>query len=415
MAVVSKLTGIGLENTGHLLNALFMAGACALVVASAARRIPEAAWSVGLVVLALPGLNQYREELLREYGCWFFTMLAFWLAMRWADAPRWGSAIIVQISLGTAVLFRPEALAFFPALVMWQFFSAPRGHKLQRMSMIGGLPLLGIATLVFLFLSGQLEAGQRLAGEFSRINAARFDAKTKALADALIPYAKDQAGTILFLGSIAIIPLKFVKQLGFFVVPLVVLFQSGGLRQAISKVPLFAWALLAHLLVLAAFVVDMQFLAGRYVAVLSLLSAPFIGIGVWQLTQRFPRWKKTVLVIPVVFMVSNVVSLSPGQTYFIDAGKWLAANVTKGSRVYLGSSRTAYYAGWTTDKIAASKDRQQLSDALQQGTYDFVVLEAPHRETDIDSWLDRNHLRVAKRFRNSHNDSVIIASTVPAP
>ena len=99
MALVSKLTGIGLEKTGHLLNALFMAGACALLVASAQRQLPEAIWSICLVVLALPGLNHYRDELIREYGCWFFMMLSFWLALRWAENPGWGGALIVQLAL----------------------------------------------------------------------------------------------------------------------------------------------------------------------------------------------------------------------------------------------------------------------------------------------------------------------------
>ena len=414
MALVSKLTGIGLEKTGHLLNALFMAGACAFVVASAKRQTPEAAWSTCLVVLALPGLNQYRDELLREYGCWFFLMLSFWLAHVWAESPRWGTAFIVQICVGAAALFRPEALAFFPALIMWQAFSAPKGEKWRRSLMIGGLPLLGLATMVTLFVSGQLESGQRLAGELGRINSARFDVKAKALADALVPYAKGQAGTILFMGSLAIIPLKYLKQLGIFIIPLLMLFQSSGLRLSLSRTPLFAWALLAHLLVLSAFVVDMQFLAGRYVAVLSLLSAPFIGLGLSQLIKRFPRWKNAMLVIVLLIMVSNVVSLNPGQNHYIKAGEWLAKNASNTPRIYINSSRVIYYAGWKTDNVGDSNDRQYLSSAIQKGKYDLVVLEVSRRETDIDSWLENNHFRVTKRFKNSRNDSVIIASSTLA-
>ena len=414
MALVSKLTGIGLEKTGHLLNALFMAGACALVVTSIKRKSPEAAWATGLVLLALPGLNQYRDELLREYGCWFFIMLAFWLAHVWSDTPRWGSALIVQICLGTAALFRPEALVFFPALIMWQVFAASKGEKWRRSLMIGGLPLLGLAATTALFLSGHLESGQRLAGEFGRINSARFDTKAKALADALIPYARDQAGTILFMGSLAIIPLKFLRQLGLFIIPLLMLFQSSTLRLSLSRAPLFAWALFAHFLVLSAFVVDMQFLAGRYIAVLSLLSAPFIGFGLLQLIQRFPHWKNATLLVALLIMLSNVVSLNPGQTHFIAAGEWLAENVSNTPRVYVNSSRVAYYAGWKTSSVGDSKDRQHLSNAIQQGKYDLVVLEVSRHETDIDSLLENNQLRVTKRFKSPRNDSVIIATHTPA-
>lgn len=415
MALVSKLTGIGLEKTGHLLNAVFMAGASAFVVAGTERRIPQASWSICIVVLALPGLNDYRDELLREYGCWFFTMLAFWLALRWEETPFWGTALVVQASLTIAALFRPEALAFFPALVMWQLFSGPKGEKWRRTLMLGGLPLLAFVALITLFLGGQLEASHRLAGELSRINTASFDAKAMALSDALIPYAKDQAKTILFMGSLAIIPLKFLKQLGIFIVPLFFLLQCNGLRTSLSRAPLFAWALLAHLFVLSAFVIDLQFLAGRYVAVLSLLAAPFIGLGLVLLTQRFPRWKKVVLFLSFLIMLSNVVSLTPRETYLIQAGKWLAENGHSSERTYVEGSRTAYYAGWTIDRTGEPEDRQHLSESIQKGRYDLVVLEVSHRDTDIDSWLENNNLRVLKRFRSARNDSVIFAASVLNP
>ena len=106
---------------------------------------PEAVWPICLVLLALPGLNHYRDEILREYGCWFFFMLAFWLSLRWSDTPRWGTALLIQLALGISALFRPEALIFFPALLLWQWFASPSGKKCQRMFMIAGLPALAIA------------------------------------------------------------------------------------------------------------------------------------------------------------------------------------------------------------------------------------------------------------------------------
>jgi hypothetical protein len=409
MALVSKLTGIGLEKTGHLLNALFMAGAGALVVASTKRRFPQASWSICLVVLALPGLNGYRDELLREYGCWFFTMLAFWLALRWDETPYWRTALIVQASLATAALFRPEALAYFPVLVIWQLFSGPKGEKWHRVLMLGGLPMFALIALIVLLLGGQLDAGNRLVGELSRIDTTRFDAKAMALSDALIPYAKDQAKTILFMGSLAIIPLKLLKQLGIFIVPLFFLLKCNGLRASLSRAPLFAWALLAHLFVLSAFVIDLQFLAGRYVAVLGMFAAPFIGLGLAQLTQRYPRWRKAVLFFSFLVMLSNVVSLTPRETYQIQAGRWLAENWHYSARTYVEGTRAAYYAGWTINRIGEPENRQHLSEALQQGRYDHVVLEVSHRDSDIDSWLENNNLRVVKRLKSARKDSVIFA------
>ena len=93
IAALAFVTRVSLENTALILNALFMAGTCALLVGITRRRLPEAAWLACLVVLAMPAYNQYRNEILREYGFWFFSLLAFFLAMRWNDTQRWREAV----------------------------------------------------------------------------------------------------------------------------------------------------------------------------------------------------------------------------------------------------------------------------------------------------------------------------------
>ena len=73
MAYVSRFTGLSTESAGYLLNAFFMAGTCALMIACLRRKTPELTWISCLTIIALPGLNEYRNELLREFGCWFMT------------------------------------------------------------------------------------------------------------------------------------------------------------------------------------------------------------------------------------------------------------------------------------------------------------------------------------------------------
>lgn len=414
MAAVAQLTGLGLENAGYLLNALFMAGACALLVACGGRQFPDAAWSICLVTLAIPGLNEYRNELLREYGCWFFIVLAFWLALRWSERPRWLTALPVHFSLGAAALFRPEALALFPAFVAWQLFDAPSGEKWRRVLMIAGPPLLGLIAFLAYYLSGQISSGNRLVGELGRFNPAKFDDKARAFAVILDEYARDQARTILFFGSLAIIPVKFVNKIGIFIVPLLFFLVSSHARAAIARYPLFAWGFFAHLLVLTVFVTDLHFLAGRYVGLLYLLSAPLTGVGLWLLMQRYPRWRMIMIAAAVLIMIANVVSLSPGKTQYVQAGAWLAANAGESPRVYIESGRTAYYAGWQRIKEQPAKNRSALSEAVAQGKYDLLVLEVSRKEPAIEPWLESTGLQVVQRFVNVNQDAVIIAVPVAA-
>lgn len=409
MAAIAKLTGLTLDQAGYLLNALFMAGACALVVACAGRRQAEAVGFVALAVLAIPGLNEYRNELIREYGCWFFVMLAFWLALRWDEQPRWPTAIAIQATLVLAALFRPEALTLFAALVGWQLVSAPKGERGRRMAMLGLLPAIGGMAMMALFLGGQL-GNHRLGSELSRINVARFDAKAEALAASLIDYARGQARTILFWGSLALIPIKVLQKTGLLLLPLAYLFIAHQTRTSLSRYALFAWGIGVHLLVLCIFVTDQQFLAGRYVGPILLFSAPFAGYGLWLMSGRFPKWKRLIVGTTLVLMLANVVSLAPGKTHFIDAGKWLAQNAARPERVYLESGRTAHYAGWLNAEIVDKKQRATLVPKLSAEQYDLIVLEHSRKDPPLGPWIENHGLRLVERFDHSNGDAVVIVA-----
>lgn len=409
IAVVAKLTGLGLENAAYLLNALFMAGACALIVASVGRRAPELAWITALTVLALPGFNEYRNELLREFGCWFFIALAWWLALRWDERPRWTGALAIQAALAGAALFRPEALALFPALLGWQAFGAPKSERWRRLTMIGALPAAGGLVLFGSYIAGTLGDG-RLAGEFGRFRLANFDIKAKALAGSLIVYAQDNSRTIVLFGSLALVPIKLLQKFSLLLIPLAFFFASAGARTFIHRHALFAWGIGAHLLVVSVFVLDLQFLAGRYVGLILLLATPFIAAGLHLLIRRFPRWRHLIIASALLLAAGNVVSTGPGKGHFVEAGKWLAANVSSPERVYIDSGRTAYHAGWHTPQVAERNRRENILRAAADGPYDLFVLEVSRKDPPWDPPLERSGLQVVQRFELRNGDAVVIAA-----
>lgn len=404
IALVSKATGLGLEAAGHTLSALFMAGACALVVACSSRLYPNTAWIAVLTVLAIPGLNDYRNELLREYGYWFFVMLAFWLALRWSEALRWGMALLIQASIVIASLFRPEALAFLPALVIWQIFDAPVQTRTKRVLMLGVLAAVGALTLLVLAIAGLLPS--RLAGDFGRLSINRFTETAQGIAPALHPFARENAGAILLFGSLALIPFKFAKMAGVFILPLLFALRREPLRQ----LRVLGWAFLAHLAVLAVFVTDLHFLAGRYVATLFFFAAPLMALGLQIIIQRWQRLKLPLIALALVLALSNAISLAPGKQHFVAAGAWLAQNAEDTPRVYNESARAAYYAGWRYETSTMRSGRNSLPEALQRNELDLVVLEVSRQDADFPDWFANSGLREVVRFSHANGDSVVIAT-----
>jgi hypothetical protein len=418
MAGLSALTGLAPETAGHLINAVLLAGACSLLVAITRQRLPEAAWAACLVVLAMPAYNGYRNELLREYGYWFFCLLAFWLAMRWETAPRWREAVACQLALGIAALFRLEAVAFFPALMLWQAFAAPAGQRMRRVLMLGCVPLVGALLAAIIFGTGLVAMPGRMIYYLDAANPLRTLQILKEaggrMSEHVFPfkYSREEAGFILFFGLLSVIPVKFLKMAGVFVVPLAFAFVGQSLRAALARWQPLPWAFLAYLLVLAAFVTHQFFLVGRYVSMLNLLAVPVAAAGLALLMQRFPRWKALMAALALLTMAANVVSFSPKKTHIVEAGRWLGANAADSRRVGVDNARLAYYAGWRAAQ-SVSLERPALAQALAERRIDMVAIEIPRKDDTAEQWLAAQGLQPLQRFANRAGDAVVVA--VPAP
>lgn len=416
IAAISSLTRLGPEASAYLFNALALAGACSLLVAITRRRLPEAAWAACLVVLAMPAYNEYRNQVLREYGFWFFSLLALWLAMRWEDSFRWREALACQVALICATLFRQEALAYFPALMLWQAFAAPSGLRLRRMFMIGSLPVVGAALAILVFASGLLPLPDRLVYFLDAANPLHKLGVLKEAAERMsehvfkYKYSREEAGYVLFFGLLTIIPVKFLKMSGVFVVPLAFAFFGQPLRAVLSRWQPLSWVFFAHVLVDVAFVTHMFFLVGRYVAMLNLLAVPIAAAGLAALMRRYPRWRLAMLALGMIALLANVVSFSPKSTQIIEAGKWLSANRSAVSRIYLENPRVAFYAGLGYVATGRARmERGDLAKAVAENRFDMLVLDASAKEGGTDEWLAANRLKVLKRFANKAGTAVIIA------
>lgn len=411
IASVSSLTGLDLESAGYLLNAMFFAGACALVIDISRRWMPEMVWPIILTLLALPGLNEYRHELLREYGGWFFIMLALWLAVCFAEKPRWLTAQAILPVLGFGALFRPEALLMFPAVLFWQALASPPEERLRRTWMVAGpAALIGVGVLVS-FVNSAFFDQTRFAIDVTRFGLQTLDGKVASIAAVLPEHAGKFVPSILIYGSLALVPERFVVKLGIFVLPLIFLFFAGRFKEAFRQNRLLMFAFFTHAAVAGFFAVNSQFLAGRYVAILYLFAAPMLGyaIAIWLSTR--PRFKIPIALIGILLILANVISLSPKKTHFVDAGRWLAAQSVDISSLYVESGRTAYYAGLSSQIPGPPIDnRAALAEDVRLGRYELLVLEVSRRETSIDTWLEAADLTVIKRFATADGDAVIIAA-----
>lgn len=423
IALFSRLSGLETEVAGYVLNAFLLAGAAACLVAITRRQFSKATTAAIFVAVALPGLNDYRFDLIRENGYWFLCLLAVVAALRWRDNMTWAKALLPQLCLGGAALFRVEAIAFLPVLALWGLTNgAPdKGARIRHALQLSSLTLLAAAVVgPYLMLNG-VELARRLVEYLAAVDPsaekAKFAAATTTLAAVLPTYSADEVSSILFFGLVSIIPAKWLEMLGIFFIPLAYALRPTHFRERLTAWGICGYLFLTYLLVLTAFVTYQLFLTGRYVSFLAILTLPLIAIGLHDLVTRWPRLKWTVIALCVVLALSHVVSLSKDKkTQFREAGLWLASQTQMQESIYLDSPRTGYYAGKAYRKLRhISLKREQIEEAVSADQYMYYVFEVRRKDKQLEPWITSLGLREIQRFSNRTGDAVVIYQRAPKP
>jgi hypothetical protein len=270
-----------------------------------------------------------------------------------------------------ALLFRLEAAVFFLALALWQMFSAPPGRRLRGVVMLNLLPILGLCLAGLMIATGTIEIQKSLALRFVRyfeainpgIKLHQFVDLGQRLSEQILQtkYSREEGGTILLIGLLALIPVKFVKSAGVLVLPLAYLGMKEHWREVLARWQPLPWAFLMYLLVLAAFVTQMFFLSARYVSFLHWLAVPLFASGLQLLSTRFPRGKPWFFLVVLIVAIANVVSTGQKKTYIVDAGRWLGEQGETGEKTCVNNTQMAYYAGWRTHQVIVLESPEQMS------------------------------------------------------
>ena len=409
IGVSHRLIGFSLDLWARIWCALFMAGTCSLMVATIRIRLPEAGRWACLVVLVMPAFNQYRGEVLREFGFWFFSMLALWLVQRWQEEPDWLSAAFIHLSVLAAAAFRLEAVVLIPALALWQMGELLRSRNWRNFLQFSALPLLGLALgVIWVFAAGEGLHGRvvrylRLIDPMPVID--EFKEISAKFGDAVInKFSRDDAGVILFFGALTAIFLKFAKLLGPFLVPL--LFRGGRMevRYHWRDYRSSMWIWLCYFMMIFLFFIRRQYFLGRWVSFLDMLFVPFAVIALIWLFEHHRKLAKILLVISLIVMFDNVISLSAKKTHYIAAGKWISANIPEGEKIFYDDPRISYYAG-------RGFPRRQLKRAVvlnpeNAGKYRYYVFESRSGAPAFQQWLQQQQKRVLAEFTNRKGRTV---------
>lgn len=411
LGFLHQLTHIPLELLAYGVCALFMAGACALIVKIVAYKAPGMEWWACLVVLAVPAFNGFRGEILREFGYWFFCILALTLCVSWDERRGWIRAGAIYISVIAAALFRFEALFLVLTVYAWQLFSIRGWRDFRRASWLLGYPFFGLLLALVLYFS------IAEAANISRIQSflmllhpgalfESFQQMASQFADSMAyKHSRDEAGQIVFFGIIGTLMLEFLKSLG----PFAILFMNKCfpryIRGAWELFKPFGWACFFYFVVLMLFFWQKQYVNGRYASMLAWLAVPFIAALTMRFAQHYPKLGRVLVALGLLLMLANVVSLSPKKTHYKEAAFWVEQHVEATAQVYFEDSRMAYYAGWKVPR-STYPVAYALTRAAHQ--FDYFVLTSAADDPRLRDFISRESVKEIMSFQNGAGEIVTV-------
>ncbi|KXU38610.1 hypothetical protein AXE65_00145 [Ventosimonas gracilis] len=423
LAISHKLTGLALETLAYLWVSLFMATTCALLVDMLVRRIPGSSGWALLVVLAMPAFNQFRGDIIREHGFWCFSMLALWFALRWDERGGWKLAVLMQLSVVLAALFRLEAMLLMPALVLWRILQVRNQDGWLRLAQISWLPIVVAVAGLFALQILDNQYLDRLNNYLYKINPKNLLAQFTQLSDnfssMLHKWIADDAAAILFFAFLIYILGIFIRLLGPFALPF--LFPSSFLRYRIywQRFQPFALAFILYFLALMVYFFYHLFMNGRYTSYLNLLAVPVATLALMNVAERFPRAVKLLVVISIGVMIANVISLSPKKTHYIEAANWIKQNELPdeaSKAFYFEDGRIAYYAGWSYVFPYDQSAEQILNDKNTKQGFSYFVFEENPDTPWLLAWFKQHPgYKILAQFSNGKKNLLIIGNCEENP
>ena len=407
LAVTHSILRLPLEAGAYLWCGLFFAGTSALMVDCVRQRSPDITRWACLVMLAMPAVNAFRNDIIRECGFWFFCTLALWLALRWHARGGWLRAAFIHMAIVAAALFRLEALLLIPALALWQLpglWSSSRRLSFFQFSLLPVLGLL-VVSVTGVLLSARVVLYLDMIEPHGVF--ASFQMLCDQFANSLInKYSQDEAGRIIFFGILATMTITFVKLMGPFAVPFILRRNWGVLGIYWRDYRPFAWAALLYLVVLVLFFIKQQFMNARYMSFLNLLFVPVLAMGLAAFAREFPRLGKGLVVLALLVMLSNVISTGAGKTHYIEAGRWMSAHVESDAPTYFTDGRISYYAG--RGYVMPVLTQEEAISPAHAGDYRYFVIEAKGDEPWLNEWLAAHKLRILEHFANRKGATVVV-------
>jgi hypothetical protein len=431
IALVNKVTQLGVHLSAQILNVIYFAIATfgfirIIVIAGGSQRQIIAGALIWLSAQYMIG--GVLEMLMRDEGFWAFYLLSLGFFIRFYQHHQTKDAILWQVSIILATLFRIEAilfLIFLPITLLFQV-SSNTPEKWKKL-LIANLINIGLTLVIVVMLAFSDSLSTQLLGRLNEIFTSSFwqeftERLTKNAnimsTQVLGEYLEEFAIQGLLMTFVYVMIVKTIGSTGLINI-ILCMFSLKHHQQLINPAASLVLRTTAVIAIINMFLIitKMFVLSGRYVLALSLILMLFAAFYFAVLLFDNPqnKYKKWLVVVLVLFMmggaIKNTLPKKDGYNYQQEAVAWMLANNHENKSVFYNERRMRYYANLPFDGYWDDKWRfvERIINDNSISRYDYLVISLAKNKPEHEILIKHKlkHYIELKRFYDAKHKKYV--------
>lgn len=369
IAATHQLTGLSIHHAAQLLNVVFFAittyAFTSIIQLCGGQQKQLIAG--GLIFLSAQYLiGGVLEMLMRDEGFWAFFLSSLVFFIRYHQQHQLKDALLWQVAIIFAVLFRIEAILYLMLLPLVLLFNTARSFVANLKLTITAYSLqilLALAVVFALFIHQDFSTAmlgrlnEVFTPEIIQLFTKKIVAKSQIMSQNVLgQYLEEYAIPGLLITFLYVIIAKTIYATGWLTFGLGVMgIKHHGLLMEKKSSQVMIASMLIALLNMALIITKVFVLSGRYVLAMSLLLMLFASFYfAWLLeksdtpSDKRNRWIVGVLIVVMLLgFIKNLLPKQDGYNYMQDAVSWLKDNSKASLQqdVFYNEVRLRYYAG----------------------------------------------------------------------
>lgn len=437
IAVVHQITGLPVLISARLINVLIISSTCIVFVKlyEEITKHKGNLWIACFLILTLTGVNKYRDDVMRDFGFWLFALIGFLSFTYYVQGARTRNALVWQISMLIAFLFRVEAFALMvlgPFAVLFrrgdkkavfEFFNLYSVYLL--LIFLGGIwffikpdmPYFSSTKLTVMLSYGNLN------GLVDKVSTGIRQMGDVFWYDGL--NIEKNFWTLLITLLVAMVTYCVINIVACISIPFAILAAYGFFKKYIRLTDLnliVIYFIIIQFVVLMVFLSQKFLLVPRYATVMVFLLLLLAGQIAERLIHELGRFKRakligTIFLLVVIVQTGDTLITFGGYSkrHIVKAGLWAKDHIDSHQTLLSSDLKAVYYAGrhfLRKSEIPTARIFKRIqANQFPKGTH--LIIDGKDEEREdllrrLKYFETSGKIRIINRFANTENDWAVV-------